>query len=686
MAAIGSGMLYLHVLWQRLQMETLMDVRARFSAKLGRGLWLPMVAAALLALFIAPASALAREYSISSVDIDATVLEDGTLRVEESRTFDFDGEFHGVYWDIPTGYNESNGKDVTVDIVSAGESSGSGEEVFSESFSEADGTYEVSDYSSTKRLKIFSAHEDESATFTIVYEAEGIVTRWDDVAELYWKFVSDGWDVMSQNVTCRLHLPVAAGESVVGGDNVRAWGHGPLDGDVAFDGDDMVFTVPGVGTDEYAEMRVTFPTAWVSDLAPTSGDKLSSILSEEQQWADEANSRREAARTAEGAAKGLGVAAAVVTAVAAIAAKRKHDRFVAPKFQDPYFRDVPTADHPAVLGALYNGGAVEPELLTATLMRLTDQGVIRLDKAKRTKKGVFGNKTEDDYLVTKLKDSADPGYVAPVSADDAAAAQKIDKAACRLIFKDVAGGSNKPGDKLLFSRFERMAKDDPEDFDDAWKRWSGVVEGRYTKRFQADALPRKGMATLILLGILDIVLAVVEFLALLVVLDSDLAWCLGVPALLLAVGIPSLIEGATMKEMNREAIEVGAQLEALRRWLREFTRLGEAVPEDVVLWNRLLVMAVVLGVADEVIEQLRVALPNLMDDPYFSPCYGWCYSGYGYGGRPPREAFTRSVDSAHHVSTAALAASSDSSGGGGGGGFSGGGGGGFGGGGGGGAF
>ena len=663
-----------------------MDVRARISAKTCRGLWLPMVAAALLALFIAPANALAREYRISAVDIDATVLEDGTLHVEESRTFDFDGEFHGVYWDIPTGYNESNGKDVAVEVVSAGESSESGGEVFYESSSEADGTYEVSDYSSTKRLKIFSAHEDESATFTIVYEAQGIVTRWDDVAELYWKFVSDGWDVESENVTCRLHLPVAQGEAVARGDNVRAWGHGPLDGGVAFEANDVVFTVPGVGTDEYAEMRVTFPTSWVAGLATTSGTMLPTILSEEQQWADEANARREAARTVEGAAVGLGIAAAAVTAVAAVVAKRRHDRFVAPKFQDPYFRDVPTADHPAVLGALYNGGAVEPELLTATLMRLTDQGVIRLDKAKRTKKGVFGTKTEDDYLVTKLKDSGDPEFGLPATADDAAAAKKIDKAACRLIFKDVAGESNKPGDKLLFSRFERMAKDDPEDFDEAWKRWSGVVEGRYTTRFQDDSLPRKGMATLILLGILDIALAVVELLVLLVGFDSSLLWCIAVPALLLAVGVPSLICGATMKEMNREAIEVKAQLEALRRWLKEFTRLGEAVPEDVVLWNRLLVMAVVLGVADEVIEQLRVALPNLMEDPYFSPCYGWCYGGYGYGGRPPREAFTRSVDSAHSVSTAALAASSDSSGGGGGGGFSGGGGGGFGGGGGGGAF
>ena len=96
-------------------------------------------------------------------------------------------------------------------------------------------------------------------------------------------------------------------------------------------------------------------------------------------------------------------------------------------------------------------------------------------------------------------------------------------------------------------------------------------------------------------------------------------------------------------------------------------------------------MAVVLDVADEVIEQLRATVPEMLEDPDFMPTYGWYFYRW-HGGSSPADVFTQSMQSAHHVSDAALAASSDSSGGGGGGGFSGGGGGGFGGGGGGGAF
>jgi uncharacterized membrane protein len=163
------------------------------------------------------------------------------------------------------------------------------------------------------------------------------------------------------------------------------------------------------------------------------------------------------------------------------------------------------------------------------------------------------------------------------------------------------------------------------------------------------------------------------------------AWLLGVVLLLLQIAGLTLSVVAMVKcrDISREAIELKAQLEALRRWLKDFTRLNEAVPRDVVLWNRLLVMAVVLGVADEVIKQLKVAVPELMSDPAFMPTYGWYHDGPS--GRP-YSSFQSGYGGAHSVSAAKLSASESSSGGGGGGGFSGGGGGGFGGGGGGGAF
>lgn len=663
-----------------------MNIRARLRARnLVVPLWTLFAAAFALALVVAPGSALAREYSISKVYIDATLDDDGALTVVESRTFDFDGSFNGVYWDIPKGMNPGNGREVEISVLSAGEGGGFGMQEFSEGYSGQNGTYEVDDRGDVLRLKVYSSHEDERATFTIAYRATGIATRWDDTGELYWKFVSDGWDVESQNVICNLHLPVPEGESVEPAANVRAWGHGPLDASVAFNGDDVVFTVPGVGTEEFAEMRVTFPREWIAGCEATSGSELETILGEEQTWADEANARRARARLLVWGIAGATGVLAVATVVYTVFVRRRYAQAVKPQFQDKYFRDVPTDDHPAVLGALVNGGKAEPKELTATLMRLTDQGVVRLDKVRRKVGSGWRQKEKDDFLLTKVKGMG----AAPEGAamgENATWAHAVDAAACTFVFGKVAKARNEVGSKLYLSSVERTAKKEPEAYSDAWNAWANVVEGRFIERFQDEAIERKGMVALAVLGVFDVILAIGSFALQVRVFESPLGIGIGLPALLLVVGIVAIVCAATMQELNREGIETSAKLEALRRWLKEFTHLSEAVPSDVVLWNRLLVMAVVLGVADEVIKQLEVACPQVIQDPYFAPCYGWCYGGYGIDGRPPAAAFTGNVASAHKASAAAIAASSSSSGDGGGGGFSGGGGGGFGGGGGGGAF
>ena len=46
-----------------------------------------------------------------------------------------------------------------------------------------------------------------------------------------------------------------------------------------------------------------------------------------------------------------------------------------------------------------------------------------------------------------------------------------------------------------------------------------------------------------------------------------------------------------------------------------------------VLWNRFLVLAVVFGIAEEVIAQLKVTVPEVVQDPGFAMTYWWVYGG-----------------------------------------------------------
>lgn len=624
---------------------------------------LVMMAIALAAI-LAPARALADgDYSIDRVDMDATVNTDGSLDVSETREFDFDGSFHGVYWEIPEGTYE--GRTIRVSVLGIGEVRDGTLVPFRESSAGGDGTYSVTQEGSNVRIKIYSAHEDEKAQFQISYSLSNLAARYDDTAELYWKFVSDGWDKESQNVTCRLHLPVPTGETVASGDNVRAWGHGPLDGTVSFDGNDVVYRAPGVGTSEFAEMRVTFPAEWLSDTQITPGSRLGSILSEEQSYADQANQQRARARIINWSCVGVAAAFALASIVIAIVLRRRYQRTHAPLFIDTYFRDVPSQDHPAVIGAFLNGGAVTSNELTASLMWLTNERKVRLDDTA----------AKHGYRLTRLTDF---GVSGPSQWG------VVDDGTLDFLFRDIAPHSSAGSDRLLdFDEVEVVAKHDAKAYSNAWDRWVATVRGQCDRRgFMVDDRPT-GRGALVGIGILDVLLCLVSVI---LIASGTLMAQLGVLSLvlLLAGGLVCFLCARTLRSLSREAVEIQAKSKALKRWLKDFTRLGEAVPHDVVLWNRLLVMAVVLGVADEVIKQLQVAAPELLSDPTFAPVYGWYYYGGVYGS--PARVFDSAVSSAHQVSTAALASSSRSSGGGFGGGFSGGGGGGFGGGGGGGAF
>ena len=633
-----------------------------------------VVLATLLVLVLSPRRALAREYRIDQVDIEATVGSDGSLSVREVREFDFDGSFHGVYWRIPTGSYQGRSIDTT--ILSVGEIVDGSYVEFEQSDSGMDHTYELSEYYSYVQVKLYSAHEDESAQFAIVYRDSNLATRYDDTSELYWKFVSDGWDVESENVNCVIHLPVPSSEEALGGDNVRAWGHGPLDATVSFSNGDVVYQVPGVGSSEFAEARITFPAEWLSEVQSVGYSQLDYIMNEEQQWADEANAKRRIARMTIGGMTVVATGVPFASVIFAFIARRRYKQLHKAQFDDKYFRDVPSDDHPAVLGALLNGGNATNEGLTASLMRLTDQGYAKLELVKFQEKKLFGTKTREDYCLTPLKWPANT--VSPNTA-------RIDYRTMHFLFQQLTPLASKitgTRDTLYFQSLEKVARSYPESYDSYRKSWEGAVESECESRgFFTDDHNTSGVP-LILAGIVDILAGVAAFFGF-AFMGASPVLIFSLPFVAVLMGIGVVIVGSRFEKRSQEALEITAKLEALKRWLKDFTRLEEAIPQDVVLWNRLLVMAVVLGVADEVIKQLRMAMPELLNDSSLASTYGWYYMD---GPSVPMRSFTQAAESAHSVSAAKLAASSDSSGGGGGGGFSGGGGGGFGGGGGGGAF
>lgn len=614
------------------------------------------------ALLLLPAVAHADGYSMTQTYIGATVEADGSLTVVEGRQFDFDDDINGVFWEINTGSNQQGGA-AGVNVLSVEEDDTAFNKVDSANKGD-NGVYTVEQSDSGVRIKVFSPHESgDSAIYYVSYTMTGAVMNWADTAELYWKFVGDGWSADSDDVEMEVYFAnAAAGTAAVKGDNFRAWGHGPLTGDVSLDADEpmVTYTIPCVHQGEFAEARIAFPSDWVPQLAASGEERMSTILSEEKEWADEANARRAHARMIANVLAVLSVVAAVAFTGTIVVLKLRR-RKPKPLFQDEYFRDVPSADHPAVLSALMSWNEVPDQAYIATLMKLTDDRVIKLEQATVTKakKGLLGReKEEQTYRVTV----SDAGWKS---------AKGIDHMVLKVFFAGVK--PDKDGVRSrTFSELEEYASERTTSVGDKLEDYQSTVKGKLEAREFIASDGTIAMVAGLVLGII-IVFGILGSLIYTDFADANV----GAAMISIPVTIVGFVLSCTFRRYTPEGAEVAARCKALKHWLEDFTRLKEAIPSDLILWNKLLVMGVALGVSKEVLRQLAEAVPADLrnsDDFYDNyPCYWWYY--HHYGNESPLDSF----NDVYHETIRELASSSDSSSGGSGGGFSGGGGGGVGG-------
>ena len=617
-----------------------------------------------LALSLLPAVAHADGYSMSQTYIGATVEADGSLTVVEGRQFDFDDDITGVYWDINTGSNQQGGS-VVVNVLSVEEDDTAFNKVDSANKGD-DGVYTVEQSDDGVKIKVFSPHESgDSAIYYVSYSMTGAVMNWADTAELYWKFVGDGWSADSDDVEMEVYFAnAAAGTAAVKGDNFRAWGHGPLTGDVSLDADEpmVTYTIPCVHEGEFAEARIAFPSDWVPGLSASSEEHMPTILSEEKAWAEEANARRARARMIANTLAVVSVVAAVAFTGVIIVLKLRR-RKPKPLFQDEYFRDVPSADHPAVLSALMSWNEVPDQAYIATLMKLTDDRVIKLEEATVTKakKGLLGReKEEQTHRVTV----SDAGWRSVKKGS-------VDRAVLKVFFAGVKPDEN--GDRSrTFDELQHYVKQHATPVGDKLEDYQNTVKGKLADN---EYVASDGIVAMVFGLVLGILIAFIPVGSIFFTDGAEaniIAAFISVPIVLVGIGL-----SLTFRRYTPEGAEVAARCKALKHWLEDFTRLKEAIPSDLILWNKLLVMGVALGVSKEVLRQLAEAVPADLrnsDDFYDNyPCYWWYY--HHYGNESPLDSF----NDVYHETIRELASSSDSSSGGSGGGFSGGGGGGVGG-------
>ncbi|HHT73074.1 MAG TPA: DUF2207 domain-containing protein [Firmicutes bacterium] len=585
----------------------------------------------------------ARDYRFPSLSIEAQLREDGTLHVVETRTASFTGSYSGMYQWI----NLARGMRIT--DVQVGEPGRAYQHNPSNRIGPP-GTFFAEDRGDELYIDWSFTASDEVRTFVISYVVHNAVLIHDDVAELYYKFVGDRWEKGVDQVVITLSLPEGAGVQ-----DIRAWGHGPLNGIVEIVNGQMVrWTVTSLKAETMVEGRVTFPPGLVTAGQRTGRMGLPGILAEEERWAEEANRQRIRSRVD----VAVGIFSAFATFIGAIFMWARYGRAHRPDFTSEYYRELPADYSPAELGVLWNGEVVGSKEFTATLLDLARRGVVKISEERVEKRGIMRRKEKTQYRFT-------PG-------EEGGSLKPHEQAVLDLFFEDVQqslkGKEESEGPGVTLSDVESYARRHRRAFREFWIGWQEDVKRAAAKHNFFESISGMPQVLGFLTGLGSVGLAVAAFI---------FGWWISGIGLVVA-GVVFTILSAVLRRRTVRGSNDYARWKAFRRFLLHFSELPRQEVPALVIWEHYLVYAVTLGVAQQVIKQLEIVFPNLEDGQYRFG-YGWYYYGFGTARRGGglsdlTAALDRSI-----AQTVQLATSQSSSGSGSGGGFSGGGGGGFGG-------
>ena len=539
------------------------------------GLWLPPIII----------RATEKDFHFPEVAIDATVLPNGDLVLEERRTFDFrNGPFTYAYFTVDDPADHV--RDFSIHEVVDGR----------EVPVEPDYAYHTIAYDAFQAQWSYLAN-DEERTWIFRYRVACAVDVWSDTAHLYWQFIGAGWEKPTSQAVITVHLPPHTEREMarpaacdpdlelappqpgppLDRSEVRAWGHGPLNGQVTIvDPQTIRYEVRDVPPASYVEGSIVFPTDAVPTAIQVEEPRLDFILGQERRWADGANAVREQHETQQRWVFLLLLALPLVMLLLVLLAKARDRIPEVPKLleQPPE----PDAVQGSLLWSAWRGHLSPRNAYRAQILRLVHLGAIEM---------------RAEGLVTDPKD-----LTLHKRMDALELPTKADQDFQMLLFDT---GEDAVDEISILKPKPRPASGQPYTRYRAW--WDGARSrtGDALTRIQKGDARLESTTAFIGAG----AAAGYGIWAAAWGLGGKVGWWL-VPAAVVCL-VPALkVIPARVERSLRERV---AKLVAFRRYLQRFSDLPNAPALAVVIWEQYLEWAVALGVADEVEKQVRALIP-----------------------------------------------------------------------------
>ncbi len=418
-------------------------------------------------------------------------------------------------------------------------------------------------------LKIYNS-SDLDEIFYIEYTVTDVVVVHEDIAELAWNTLGDGYRENIGDYEVKVVLPNSDSD-------YRVWLHGPLNGEIErTNNKETVGTFNFLGAYNPVSVRLIFDKSLVPNATKVSGlIAKDAIIDYQTELSDEANRERERIQRQNMILIISSSVWALIAISLAFGVYLREKNMKKTAFNMEYFRDFPASYGPEVLEYLLDKNVTEKSL-SATILNLIYKKVLKVE--------VIDRKLKDDYKLV-------------LQEYDEASLTETEKIALNLIINEI--GNSK---EVVLSTIRKHCST-LSNANNVMNLYNDFI--RKSKSLGKSELffaTTPGLVAFsVIFSLLGLVLTFISF-------TLDLSW-LGIIIIILMIAL--IIFVITRKFYTKKGAEHYAKWMAHKKFLEDFSRFNEKELPEVTLWDKYLVYATILDCADKLSKEMELKMPNM---------------------------------------------------------------------------
>ncbi|WP_164505938.1 DUF2207 domain-containing protein [Companilactobacillus zhongbaensis] len=532
---------------------------------------------ALIAFFAISSPALAEDsYDINDYIMDIKIDDAGNADVVQKITYDFDGDFNGVYYNADVkGIKSMSDPTVTVEQ--------SQQKIpVKKSNSGANNTYSIDNTENYKKIKIYHKISDRPATFTYRYKINGAVTNYLDTAQINWKVIGGNWDNDIDHAKITFQLPQGNVRKL------RAFAHGPLNGETKVNAKKgrVTLTVDNLSDHTFVESRILFPdSVTINNTNVVGKEILDQALQEEKAYAESANQKR---------ARNQAMVYALIPIFAIVflfllwrilrAWKNNPDTNIKKPIPLHHWFEIPDVSPSVARMIVKKTDHTDFMGLTGDL--LNEVAHKRLDLKQ----------LDHDYEIILKSDDADAFF--------------------KFLIREIGDGKS--------VKMSSIKKSKNSDIYYYYQNWQDKNDKDRNKYFSKANEKLNSKASVFL--ITTIILAIVLVLVILAMMPKGLLFA--IPTALVAIIVATTVKIVChyrIIEYTQLGINKANEFKGFRQMLRDINDINVAEVGDLILWEQILPYAAAFGVSKKVIDALKLKFgEQIVND---EPIIGYYYFG-----------------------------------------------------------